>query len=110
MTEQSFESWLPLPKQTPLAYGKKLAGEGKRELDVRKALRFHFDMDINAVIALCAEFPSARLHEIELLRERFPDATLNRFAWRIQRTMTLSSDDAQTWAEKIVGSEPEASS
>lgn len=109
MPDTSYENWVPKTDQTAKEYGAALAADGKRELEVRKALRCHFDLEIAEVIALCNDLPAPRLLEIQILRERFPDATQKRFAWRIKKTMTVDPAEAEAWADKIFTAEAEAS-
>ena len=54
--------------ESQAAYGKRLQTEGQRELYIRKALRTHFGLTIDEIIAICGQLPAARLLELKELR------------------------------------------
>ncbi len=105
--DMNFEDWVPAKDQSAADYAAQLQKEGHRELALRKALRFHFDMSIPDVIALCAEYPMARLREITDLRARFDTLSEKRFAFQIKKSMTLTPEEAAKWAHKIFSTESE---
>ena len=96
---------LPNPTETQETYARRLEKDGEREYTIRKALRDHFDLAIEDVIAICGDLPTARNREIRNLRTRFPDLNENRFAWKISKTLTFPTEDALTWSQTILAAE-----
>lgn len=90
------------------AYGQRLQKQGQRELYIRKALRTHFGLGIDEVIAICADLPKARLLELKQLRKQFPDLNENRLAWKISKTLTIPKEDALVWAQTLIAKEGKA--
>ncbi len=93
---------LPNPSESQEAYACRLESDGEREYTIRKALRDHYNLPIEDVIAICADLPTARQREIADLRTRFPDLNENRFAWKISKTLTIPKEDALTWSQTIL--------
>jgi len=87
------------------AYGQRLQKQGQRELYIRKALRTHFGLGIDEVIAICADLPKARLLELKRLRAQFPDLNENRLAWKISKSLTIPKAGALVWAQKLIAKE-----
>ena len=98
----------PNANESKLAYGKRLQAQGLRELYIRKALKTHFDLDIDATIAICTKLRGARFLELQQLRRRFPDLNENRLAWKISKSLTIPKEDALDWAQKIIANEGKA--
>lgn len=96
---------LPNPSEGQEVYARRLEKDGEREYTIRKALRDHFDLPIDDVIAICGDLPTARQREVADLRARFPDLNENRFAWKISKTLTIPKDDALTWSQTILAAE-----
>ncbi len=96
---------LPNPSETQEVYARRLEKDGEREYTIRKALREHYELPIEDVIAICADLPTARQREITDLRKRFPDLNENRFAWKISKTLTIPKEDALTWSQTIHAAE-----
>jgi hypothetical protein len=93
---------LPNPTETQETYARRLEKDGEREYTIRKALREHFELPIEDIIAICGDLPTARQREIADLRTRFPDLNQNRFAWKISKTLTIPKEDALTWSQTFV--------
>ena len=98
----------PNANESKLAYGKRLQAQGLRELYIRKALRAHFELEIDETIAICAKLPGARFLELQQMRRRFPDLNENRLAWKISKSLTISKEDALGWAQKLIVNEGKA--
>ena len=103
-----YETDMPTAGESIAAYAERLQADGQRELYIRKALRAHFDADIQKAIAICGNLPTARMLELKELRSRFPDLNENRLAWKISKSLTLPKDESQRWAHKIFVQEGKA--
>lgn len=98
----------PTSDEDVAAYVKRLEAQGQREIYIRKALKAHFGLDIQDIIAACAHLKRARRLELTALRARNPQLNENRFAWKISKALTISKDDALVWAQTILAAEGEA--
>jgi hypothetical protein len=96
---------VPSPTETQEIYAQRLERDGEREYTIRKALGEHYNLPIAEVIAICAELPTAREREITDLRRRFPNLNINRFAWKISKTLTISKEAALMWSQTIFAAE-----
>ncbi len=95
----------PLANEDQAGFVKRLEAAGQRELTIRRALREHFDLSVDEVIAACAGLSSARHLELQDLRARFPDLNENRLTWKISQSLTIPKEDARVWAQTIIAQE-----
>lgn len=100
-----YQTDTPKSGEDVAAYVKRLEAQGQREIYIRKALKAHFGLDIQAVIAACSHLKRARRLELIALRARNSQLTENRFAWKISKALTISKDDALIWAQTILSEE-----
>ena len=86
-------------------YAARIENAGKREIELRKALHFHFQKTLPEAVETCGSFEQARLREILILRDKFPNLGRDQLISRIGRTMSVSSEEAALWADRVLGNE-----
>lgn len=99
---KNYQTDAPAPGEKLAAYVKRLEAEGQREIYIRKAIRAHFDLNIEDAIAACSDLSTARHLELTELRGRNPNLNENRLAWKISKSLTISKADALVWAKTII--------
>jgi hypothetical protein len=83
------------------SYARRLEREGQTELIIRKALRFHFKMKIEAFGLFFEDFELARLRELEALRRLSPTMTTYAFTRRVARSLGVTNERAEYWVARL---------
>ena len=81
-------------------YALRLAGLGREEMEVRKALADHFGLGHRDIPELLGGLPEARLRHIALLRRMAPGRTRSAMIRKIALNLGLTREDAARWVDR----------
>ena len=89
-----------MANETPVEFAKRLEAQGMREVIVRKALRFNFDLSIDEATTICEQTPEARCKEVDWYLNTYPSSTKKKHVMRISSHFGISSNEAERWVDE----------
>ena len=91
---------LPSQGETSSQYARRLESEGGEEMEIRKALREHFDTPTADMAGFFETFEDARLRHLDLLWKIRPNRTRYSMVKKVAKNLGISDEAAEIWVTK----------
>ncbi|WP_170791404.1 hypothetical protein [Ruegeria lacuscaerulensis] len=101
MTQSDYRVIPAQTNETSKEYAGRLQDMGFEEMFIRKALRYHFDIDTEQLPSFFEDFETARLRHISLIQRLKPQRTKRSMIMKIAKNLGCSDESAELWFERF---------
>lgn len=100
MSVESYNDLPPNVGESKRAYCLRLQELGHEEMFMRKALAYHFHVDLAEHAAFFNEFELARLRHLTMLRHLAPDRNHYSMVKKVAKNLGISEELAELWVAR----------